>query len=107
MTDISEHDRQAIERMIGSAFPGAEVWAFGSRVTGKARPWSDLDLTVFAAPDVWAEERNAAFSHLREMLDDSDVPFRVDVLDWQTLPEHHRRNIRSFYEVFIPAGQRT
>jgi len=26
--------------------PDAEIWAFGSRVNGKARPFSDLDVVI-------------------------------------------------------------
>jgi type I restriction enzyme, S subunit len=60
--------------------PGYDVWAFGSRVTGKAKRYSDLDLAVLgdtALPPAVRAEMEDAFS-------ESDLPWRVDVVDWAT-----------------------
>jgi type I restriction enzyme S subunit len=61
--------------------PGYEVCAFGSRVTGKAKRYSDLDLAIIshaALPLAVRAELENAFS-------ESDLPWRVDVLvDWAT-----------------------
>ena len=54
------------------------VWAFGSRATGRCKPYSDLDLAV------GGEQRlpSALFAELCEAFVESDLPFKVDVLDW-------------------------
>jgi len=96
MIDVDPRDRKTLEALITRFLPGVEVWAFGSRTTGKARPSSDLDIALFATPAL-----RAAVSELREALDESDLPFRVDVLDWETLPANFRRNISAAHEVFI------
>ena len=57
--------------------PEMNVWAFGSRTTGKARPYSDLDLGL-EGPAALPLAREA---ELREAFEDSDLPFRVDVVD--------------------------
>jgi hypothetical protein len=36
---------------------------------------------------------------LREAFEDSDLPFRVDVLDWRAIPESFRKVIESGFEV--------
>ncbi|MGB4544415.1 MAG: nucleotidyltransferase domain-containing protein [Smithellaceae bacterium] len=55
-----------------------EVFAFGSRVSGKAKPYSDLDLVV--------KEKNRipinTLARLKEDFEESDIPFRVEILDW-------------------------
>ena len=66
--------------------PRQEVWAFGSRIQGKARPTSDLDLAVIT-------EEPLAFGvleRLREAFAESNLPMKVDVLDWSDISEEFR-----------------
>jgi type I restriction enzyme S subunit len=69
--------------------PEYEVWAFGSRVTGKAKPYSDLDLAVIS--DEPLSLRITA--GLADDFSESDLPWRVDVLDWATTSEAFRKII--------------
>lgn len=62
-----------------------QVLAFGSRVTGRAKPWSDLDLCLRGPMD------RAALSALRETLVESDLPWRVDLVLWDDLDEGFRQ----------------
>ena len=80
-----------IERHI----PQATVWAFGSRVTGSPRPASDLDLAEHC--DEATARKN--LSRLNETLVESDLPFKVQILDFDRLPENMRANIEANYIV--------
>jgi len=93
MLDVTPGDRRTLEDLIARTLPGVTVWAFGSRVKGTAGPASDLDIVVFTPPG-----RGAAVHDLREALDESDLPFRVDVLEWDCLPDHFRRGIAAAHE---------
>lgn len=75
-----------VTQIVACQIPDARVLAFGSRVTGGARPWSDLDLAVFPA----APLSFRGWRHLAEAFEDSDLPFRVDVVDAARLPEAMR-----------------
>ncbi len=86
---LTAEDLTLLESLLRQHLPGVEVWAFGSRVTGRARPASDLDLVVFAKP-----EQAARVADLREALEESDLPFRVDLHVWHELPASFRDNIR-------------
>ena len=44
--DISAANLRLVTEILQKYVPGREVWAFGSRVTGKARKYSDLDLAI-------------------------------------------------------------
>jgi len=57
------------------------VYAYGSRVTGGARPYSDLDLLVEGDSRVSL----ARLLALRSAFDESDLPIKVDVSDWRAL----------------------
>ena len=85
---MKDADRRTLMALIGQFLPDTRIAAFGSRVKGTARPWSDLDLAVFAAPE---QKKNLPL--LKEALDESNLPFRVDLLDWDYLPENFRKNI--------------
>jgi len=60
--------------------PHCEVWAFGSRARGTAKPYSDLDLAIIS-PQPLGLSLSAA---LCEDFSESDLPWKVDVLDWAT-----------------------
>lgn len=74
-----------------------EVWVFGSRVSGRAHSGSDLDLVILtknkAAID--ADELEQFKQNLRK----SNIPFLIDVLDWNRIPAYFKDNIRKQYEV--------
>jgi len=87
MLDLSASEFVCLRSLLARRLPGREVRAFGSRVQGRAKPHSDLDLVVMAPiTDLERVEFNAD-------LDDSDLPFRVDVVVWQELAESMRAAI--------------
>lgn len=57
------------------------VRAFGSRAKGTAKPWSDLDLAL-TGPD---RLPLAILADLADAFSESDLPFKVDVLDWRAV----------------------
>lgn len=54
-----------------------QAWVFGSRATGHARPFSDLDLLISWPLSLdWRERIDLA-----DAFEASDLPFRVDVVE--------------------------
>jgi predicted nucleotidyltransferase len=96
---LAPQDRAALVALIDRFLPGTPVWAFGSRVTGNSRPWSDLDLVVFASP-----EQRPRLALLREALEESNLPFRVDLLEWEGLPDNFKENIKAGYAILHDGG---
>lgn len=80
---------QLVRELIVAHLPEAEVLAYGSRVTGGCHAASDLDLVVRNPLD--AGKPLAGVADLREALAESNLPIRVDVLDWARIPESFRR----------------
>lgn len=76
--DITPEERVIVLRILNEIVPDREVRAFGSRVTGKAKPFSDLDLAVMGDEPLPLETR----ARLEEAFSESDLPWKVDVLDW-------------------------
>lgn len=94
--DMTDDQHALILDLIKKYLPNITVWAYGSRVKRTARPYSDLDMVVFATP-----EKKRQVSDLREAYEESNLPFRVDVLVWDEVPESFRRNIKATHAVLI------
>ena len=86
--DLRADEHKEVARLLQHHLPDTEVWAYGSRVQGAARPASDLDLATFASAG-----QKEAVSRIREAFDESPLPFRVDLFVWDNVPEEFRKNI--------------
>ena len=75
--------------------PRATAWAFGSRVKWSHRPMSDLDLAVHCDK----ETAKRILPKLNEVFVESDLPFKVQLLDFNRLPENMQENIKKKYVV--------
>ncbi len=76
-----------------------EIWAYGSRVTHQAHECSDLDL-VIRTQSKQALDADQLID-FQEALQNSNVPFIVQVFDWERLPESFHENILAHYEVLF------
>jgi predicted nucleotidyltransferase len=92
---------EIVHEILRRHVPEREVWAFGSRVRGKARPYSDLDLTILGDERLPLSTR----ANLAEDFSESDLPFKVDIVDWATTSERFREIIRGEY-IVIALGQK-
>lgn len=98
--DLAPEQLKQVRELLTRYLPNTEVWAYGSRVKGTAKPWSDLDLAAIAGP-----QQKAAIADLREAFDESDLPFRVDLFVWEEIPETFRDNIRKEHIVLTSVEQ--
>ncbi len=94
--DITADQHKTILRLVKAHLPKTDVWAYGSRVKWTSRPQSDLDLVVFSVP-----EQRRQVSDLREAFEESDLPFRVDVLVWEKMPKSFREEIEEEHAVLV------
>ena len=88
------HLRYILEQ-IKIYIPEAIVWVFGSRVKGGHRPASDLDLAIICDK----ETAKNALPKLNEVFIESDLTFKVQLLDFNRLPENMQANIIKKYVV--------
>ncbi len=93
--DISSKQLDVVCKILDAHVPGIDVRVFGSRITRGAHPGSDLDLVIMGQERLPFE----ILSSLRQALEDSNLPFRVDLLDWHRIPESFQKNIEQFYQV--------
>lgn len=71
-------------------------YAFGSRVKGNNRKYSDLDICYKEEipPNIITE--------IKEQLEESNLPFRTDLVLWDNLPNSYRELIK---DELVPLNQ--
>ena len=97
MIDLPENLLIQVKAILKKYVPEVEVWAFGSRVTGTAKVYSDLDLVVLGKEKLPQKQ----YYQLQEAFQESELPMRVDVLDWHRITPAFRKNIKKNYEVLF------
>ena len=100
MIDVTEAQLGEIQRILSTHVPDCEVRAFGSRVLGFAKPWSDLDVAVVGPETLGLRQ----LGRLVEAFQESTLPFRVDVLDWHDVSPSFQAIIDQQYAV-IQTGE--
>lgn len=95
MIDVAECYLETIQRILAQYVGDCEVRAFGSRSNGTATEHSDLDLAIVGKGKI---ERRVKML-LREAFEESDLPFRVEIIDFNTLSDSFRAIIEEKYEV--------
>ena len=100
---VTNAEWQIVQAILLRHVPGREVWAFGSRVGpevgSRVKKFSDLDLAVTG-------DQPLPLNTLAALADDfteSDLPYKVDLVDWATTSERFRAIIKSSHVVLIPA----
>lgn len=72
---------EIIRHILQKYVPDEEVWAFGSRAKGTAKPFSDLDLAIITSSPLPLNTTAV----LNEALSESDLPWKVDIVDWSEI----------------------
>jgi predicted nucleotidyltransferase len=77
----------AIVKAILSQYPYT-FYVFGSRSKGNPKPLSDLDLCFFD------HIPSSIVSIIEEEFEESDLPYKVDLIDWNTCSEEFQQLIK-------------
>ncbi len=90
-----------VRHILRAHVPQYDVWAFGSRATGTAKPYSDLDLAILTDRPLSL----AVSAALADDFSESDLPYKVDIIDWAATDESFRRIIER-HKVVVQEGKR-
>ena len=92
MINLDKKQINLLKKIIDEHIPNKTIWAYGSRVNGKAGKRSDLDLAVFNC----TPEQIVDFKYA---LEESSLIISVDVMDWNSIPDSFKENIKKQYVV--------
>ena len=96
---LQRKHREVLEALLREHLPGVEVWAYGSRVSGKSHDGSDLDL-VLRGPGL-SEIPSLQLGDFEEAVRESTIPFLVEARDWARLPTRFHGEIERDYVVVL------
>jgi|SRR3990167_466125 len=90
--DIRQQDQKIVKEILRRHLPSkTKVWVFGSRVTGQARRYSDLDLLIELEgkkPLLYDKKVELAFD-----FEESDLPYKVDIVDAVIVSDLFKKHI--------------
>ena len=92
LIDIDKEQFGLLDGIVKQHIPSKTVWAYGSRVDWTANEKSDLDLVVFDCDP-------AKILALKEAFEESNLMVSVDVMDWESIPDNFKENIKKKYVV--------
>lgn len=99
MIDLRPDHKKIVYQILAEHVPDCEVYCFGSRARGTAKKHSDLDLAVRCHAPLTLE----CLGRLQEAFAESDLPMRVDVVDWHTITDRFRQLIeQDCVEIWTP-----
>ena len=90
MIDIQPGHLEIVNKIFSDILPACEVFVFGSRAEESAKEHSDLDLLIKGNRVL----DNSVMRNLKTAFEESDLPFRVDIVDWATTQETFRKMIQ-------------
>lgn len=91
MIAASDYEKEIILDIIKEYAADCNVLAFGSRYKWTNKEYSDLDL-VFVKLDGGKLGTNRVYD-IKEAFEESNLPFKVDVLDYHAVPEYFVKHI--------------
>ncbi|MES2614947.1 MAG: nucleotidyltransferase domain-containing protein [Bdellovibrionota bacterium] len=95
MINASTKELEIIKNIIHQYLPNCEVRVFGSRITSKFKKFSDIDLALVTPNKI----DFGVLSSIKSDFEESDLPYRVDVLDWNAISPEFKQVIEKSYEV--------
>jgi len=99
--NLGDREMAIVRHILGAMVPEYEVWVFGSRIHGRfLKKFSDIDLVIIADAPV----DSGRLSELKEAFSESDLPYRVDVVDFASASRTFRSIIQQEYEVIQKPG---
>ena len=98
MIDVSPNHLDIVLTILAKYVPECEVRVYGSRYTGTAKQYSDLDIALVGREKLdWR-----VMAAIKEEFQESELPFRVDILDWNSVSAEFRKAIEeSGYQVMV------
>lgn len=97
MVYLNNQELTIVKAILQEHLPNRTIRVFGSRAKGNIKPHSDLDLCIMNGAPLSLE----ALGRLREAFSESDLPMRVDIVEWCTLAPEFQTIIEKNSEMIL------
>ena len=92
LVDLDKEQFELLDGIVKQHIPSKTVWAYSPRVDWAVNEKSNLDLVVFDCDP-------AKILALKEAFAESNLMVSVDVMDWESIPDNFKENIKKKYVV--------
>ena len=86
---IDKETKSQIISLVTALMPDAKIYLFGSRVRKIHAQWSDIDIAL----DTGKHIDHAALDEVKSVLQATNMPYKVDVVDFNGVSEQMRDSI--------------
>jgi len=91
---INKKHLEELINIFKTNYPNSVIWAYGSRIKGTAHEGSDLDLVIVD----YGQDKND-YLELTEIINQSNIPFLIDIFELKRLPHSFQEEIKRDYVV--------
>jgi uncharacterized protein len=95
MINLETEHLMIVKSILQKLIPETTVWVFGSRITHQVKTYSDLDLVIIGEKKI----PQTTYYQLQDAMEESSLPFKVDVLDWHRITPSFRKIIQQQHEI--------
>ena len=100
MICVSSKEFDIIINILHSYIKKGKVYAFGSRYKNNNRKFSDLDIAIDTGKKLSFEFLNI----LKDAFEENDLPYRVDIIDYNNISDKFKKIVDSGNEVIYNAN---
>ena len=90
MENIDRATQDKIVSLVTALIPGVKIYLFGSRARQTHSKWSDIDLAL----DGGCQLPNAKVDEIKSVLEATNMPYKVDVLDFYSVSADMQASIK-------------
>ncbi len=95
MIAIEKEQLEIVREILRKYLPDAEIRIFGSRYKHTNKEYSDIDIAIVQQEKISLE----LYSKIKEELEESNLKYTVDLIDWNTISIEFKKIIEEGYEV--------
>lgn len=100
MISVSSKEFEIIKNILNSYIKKGKVYAFGSRYKNNNRKFSDFDIAIDTGEKLSFEFLNI----LKDAFEESDLPYRVDIIDYNNISDKFKKIIDGGNEIIYNAN---
>lgn len=97
MLNLEQKYYDILVNIFNSYCSKAQIWAYGGRIKNSSHSGSDLDLTVKSF-----NESGKYLYELKELLNNSDLPFLIDINEFENLSKDMQDEVNKNYVEIFP-----
>ena len=95
MIALEDEQLNILKNILKKYFSSQEIRVFGSRYKHTNNKFSDIDVVIVGQEKIDI----STFSKVKEELQESDLKYRVDLLDWNIISDEFKKVIEEGYEI--------